>query len=321
MGISIRSPTSKIAPNIDGIDPQSCRNVRIANCFLDTGDDCITLKSGEGETGRRVGKPTENVTITNCVMYNGHGAVVIGSEMSGGVRNVVASNIVCRGTLAGVRIKTQRGRGGVVENIRFNNWVIEEVPAPITISQHYFTNIYAKAAPEPVSERTPILRNIAISNFTINNSPRVAEVLGLPEMPIQGLRISDIIASATQGLQCDSVDGLELSKIRVNVKEGNAFNISNCRRVELDGVQSSEPIAGRAVVRLDNVADAFIHGCWPSAGTETFLEILGEGSKGISLLGNNLSAVGKTIAFGEGAYADAVVDGSVGGIMQQSLHK
>ncbi len=111
--------------NPDGIDVESSREVRISDSYFDTGDDAIVLKSGKGVDGRRVNRPTENVTITNCTFYRAHGAVVIGSETSGGVRNVVASNIVSKGTEIGIRIKSGRSRGGVVENLRFDNWVID----------------------------------------------------------------------------------------------------------------------------------------------------------------------------------------------------
>jgi polygalacturonase len=298
-GIAIINPAK--SPNTDGINPESCRNVRIANCFIDTGDDCITLKSGQDEEGRAKALPTENVAITNCVMYHGHGAVVIGSEMSGGVRNVAASNIVCYGTDTGVRIKSTRGRGGVVENIRFDNWIMDNVLTPISI-----TNFYTKTAPEPVSERTPVFREIAISHLTISNSPCVAKILGLPEMPIQALRISDVTASTRQGFQCERVDDLELQDIRIDASEGSAFNIANCRNMDIQGLQCPKPVAGKAIVCLENSQDAFIHGCraWP--GTEIFLEIRGAESKGISLQANRLSTAGRPFITKQSAPDNAV---------------
>lgn len=114
-GITIENPED--SPNTDGIDPSSCRNVHISNCHISVGDDCIVIKSGRDEDGREAGKPTENITITNCTMLKGHGGVVIGSEMSGGVRRVTVSNCVFEGTDRGIRIKTMRGRGGVIEDL------------------------------------------------------------------------------------------------------------------------------------------------------------------------------------------------------------
>jgi polygalacturonase len=282
-GISIINPEE--GPNTDGVNPESCRNVRISNCFIDTGDDCITLKSGENEEGRLKARPTENVAITNCVMYKGHGAVVIGSEMSGCVRNVVASNIVCVGTDRAVRIKSTRGRGGVVENIRYNNFIVENVREPI-----YITSFYTKTDPEPVSERTPIFRDIAISHFTIRNSPYTARIYGLPEMPIQRLCITDVTASTEVGFICDSVEGLELNNVEVNAGKGSPFEISNCNDIELRGIKSTRPKADKPVVKMKNVRDAFVQGCRAFDGTDTFLELAGKSSDKILLTGNDLSA-------------------------------
>jgi len=300
-GISIINPES--GPNTDGVNPESCRNVRISNCFIDTGDDCITLKSGRDEEGRLKGRPTENVTITNCVMYKGHGAVVIGSEMSGDVRNVTADNIVCVGTDRAVRIKSTRGRGGIVENIRFSNFVVENVREPI-----YITTFYTKTDPEPVSQRTPIFRDIAISHFTIKKSPCMAKILGLPEMPIQGLRISDVAASTDVGLLCDSAVGLELQNVQVNTNKGPAFDIRNCKNIELNGIKTTKPLADEPVVRMENVQDAFIHGCRAFPGTGSFLELRGKTTKDILLVGNNLSDAKNSFVLKDRAQTRAVVE-------------
>jgi len=300
-GISIINPES--GPNTDGVNPESCRNVRISNCFIDTGDDCITLKSGRDEEGRRKGKPTENVTITNCVMYKGHGAVVIGSEMSGDVRNVTASNIVCVGTDRAVRIKSTRGRGGGVENIRFSNFVVENVREPI-----YITTFYTKTDPEPVSQRTPIFRDIAISHFTIKKSPCMAKILGLPEMPIQGLRITDVVASTEVGLLCDSTVGLELHNVQVNANKGPAFDIRNCKNIELNGIKTTKPLADEPVVRMENVQDAFIHGCRAFPGTGSFLELKGKTTKNILLVGNHLSDAQNPFVLKDDVQKQAVVE-------------
>lgn len=298
-GISIINPED--GPNTDGVNPESCRNVRIANCFIDTGDDCITLKSGKDEEGRLKARPTANVTVTNCVMYKGHGAVVIGSEMSGNVRNVTASNIVCVGTDRAVRIKSTRGRGGIVENIRYSNFIVENVREPI-----YITNFYTKTDPEPVSERTPVFRDIAISHFTIKSCPLTAKILGLPEMPIRQLRITDMTASTKIGFHCDSVDGLELHNVQINVDNGPAFEISNSKNIELDGTTTQKPRTNEPVVRMEDVRDVFVRGCRAYPGTGNFLEICGYTSSDIILIGNHFAAVKKPFILKQGA-PDSIV--------------
>jgi polygalacturonase len=236
-------------------------------------------------------------------MYKGHGAVVIGSEMSGDVRNVTVSNIVCVGTDRAVRIKSTRGRGGVVENIRFSNFVVENVREPI-----YITTFYTKTDPEPVSERTPIFRDIAISHFTIKKSPCMAKILGLPEMPIQGLRITDVVALTEVGLLCDSTVGLELQNVQVNTNKGPAFDIRNCKNIELNGIKTTKSLADEPVVRMENVQNAFIHGCRAFPGTESFLELKGQTTKGIFLIGNQLTAARNSFVLKNGAQKRAVVE-------------
>lgn len=300
-GISIINPES--GPNTDGVNPESCCNVRISNCFIDTGDDCITLKSGRDEEGRLKAKPTENVTITNCVMYKGHGAIVIGSEMSGCVRNVTASNIVCVGTDRAVRIKSTRGRGGVVENIRYSNFVVENVREPI-----YITSFYTKTNPEPVSQRTPIFRDIAISHFTIKNSPCTAKIYGLPELPIQGLRLNDVTASTEVGLVCDSTASIELQNVQINTTKGPAFIFTNCKNIELNGIKATNPLTDEPVVRMKNVQDAFIYGCRALPGTGNFLELNGRTTRGIHLVANHLSDAKNTCVLKNGALEKAVLE-------------
>jgi len=236
-------------PNGDGYDIDSCRNVRVSDCYFDTGDDCIVIKSGRDADGRRVGRPTELVTITNCVMHRGHGAVVIGSEMSGGIRDIVASNIVCRGTDRGIRLKTQRGRGAVVENIRFDNWVIIDAPKEAI----HITSNYSRLPEEPRSERTPTYRNIAISNVTVVNAATVVGIAGLPEQAVEQVRMSDITGTGRRGFICDAAEDLELHDIRIDAAEGMPFVFSNSRGLLLDNIGTSTRAALTDIVKMDNV--------------------------------------------------------------------
>jgi polygalacturonase len=255
--------------NTDGVDVDSSRHVRISDSYFDTGDDAICLKSGKDADGLRVNRPTEDVAITNCTIHRGHGAVVLGSETSGGIRNVVASNIVAQGTDRGIRIKSTRGRGGVLENIRFDNWVIEDTPNPAI----EVTNYYTRAPSEPVSVRTPIFRNIAISNVTINRCKTAVSIEGLPEMPVEGLRLSDIVANAKEGLRAFNTTGLELHNVRINPESGIPFLIRDSTQLDLDGVQTRNPKPGVPVVRLDSSKGVSVRNsvAWP--GTEVFLSM------------------------------------------------
>ncbi len=182
--------------------------------------------------------------------------MVIGSETAGGVRNVVASNIVSKGTEIGIRIKSGRSRGGVVENLRFDNWVIDS-PLKDAI---LVTNYYVRIPEEPVSERTPVFRNIAISNVTVSGAPVVVSIEGLPEMPIAGLRITDLIGSGKRGLQAFNTKGLELHHVAIDPADGPAFLIRDSADLSLDHVEIGESKTAMPVIRLDRCLRAVIEG-------------------------------------------------------------
>ena len=190
-GVTIANPLS---PNTDGVNPESCRYVHISNCHISVGDDCITLKSGRDLQARNFNFPDENITITNCTMLAGHGGVVIGSEMSGGVKKVVISNCVFDGTDRGIRIKSTRGRGGVVEDIQISNIVMKDIKEEAII----LDMLYTKMPAEPKSDRTPIFRNINISNMTGTNVLIPIKIRGLEESPITDITLTNINITAKQ---------------------------------------------------------------------------------------------------------------------------
>ena len=268
--------------NTDGMDIDSSEDVRISNCFLDTGDDAICLKSGKDADGLRVNRPTANVAITNCTVHRGHGAVVLGSETSGGFHNIVASNIVCQGTQKGVRIKSTRGRGGLIENVRFEHWTMDNVDEAINV-----TNYYTRGPEEPVSERTPVFRNIAISDMTINHSPLMINIEGLPEMPVNGLQLSNIIATGKVGMRAYNTKAMELHNVQVNPEVGPAFLIRDSKELELDHVSTRTPVAGAPVVRLDRCPGAIVRDSRAFEGTGTFL-VTGSGELKSVVLQNNM---------------------------------
>ena len=274
--------------NTDGMDIDSSQDVRISNCYLDTGDDAICLKSGKDADGLRVNRPTANVAITNCTVHHGHGAVVLGSETSGGFHNIVASNIVCQGTQKGVRIKSTRGRGGVIENVRFDHWTMDGVDEAINV-----TNYYTRGPEEPVSERTPVFRNIAISNMTINHSPLMINIEGLPEMPVTGLQISNIIATGTVGMRAYNTQSMELHNVQVNSEVGPAFLIRDSKELLLDQVSAHTPVAGSPVIRLDRCPGAIVRASRAFSGTGTFLAVAPGELKDIVLESNTLGKAGK----------------------------
>jgi polygalacturonase len=273
-----------------GIYIDSSRNVRISDCYIDTGDDGIVIKSGKDADGRRVNRPAENISIANCNVHRAHGAVVLGSEISGSIRNVVASNITCNGTGMGVRIKSRRGRGGIIEDVRFDNWTMEDVGRGINVMSFYMMPPENVKMPveEPVSERTPVFRNIAVSHMTINRARVAIDLEGLPEMPVDGLRISDVVASAKIGMKAYNTVRLELHNVQVNAESGPAFLIRDSKELELDAVSTRKPLPGTPVIRLDHCPGATVRASKASASTGTFLSVAPGELKGIVLIGNAL---------------------------------
>jgi polygalacturonase len=269
-----------------GIYIDSDKDVRISDCYIETGDDGIVLKSGKDADGRRVNRPTENISITNCTVRRAHGAVVLGSEIAGGIRNVVASNITCDGTQIGVRIKSRRGRGGVIEDVRFENWTMNHVGQAISITNYYMMEGETEAKEESVSVRTPIFRNIAISGMIVNHARLAMNIDGLPEMPIAGVRINDVVVSSKLGAKISNATALELHQVQVNADSGAAFLVRNSKDIELDGVTTRTPLIDAPVLRLDNCLNAIVRNCRTFAGTGTFLSTAPGQLKNIVLEGN-----------------------------------
>ncbi len=200
-----------LGPNSDGCDPESCRNVLIEDCHFDTGDDCIAIKSGRNADGRRIDTPCENIVIANCDMRAGHGGVVIGSEISGGVRNVFAEN--CRMSSPdldrAIRIKTNSVRGGIIEHLRYRDIDVGQVHDAIVINYFYEEG--------DAGDFDPIVRDIVIENLDIEDARRVFQVRGFERDPIRDLRLSDVrVASAEEIGIVEFVDGFVTENVTIN---------------------------------------------------------------------------------------------------------
>jgi len=286
--VTINNPHS---PNTDGINPESCKYVHISNCHISVGDDCITIKSGKDAPGRSKAMPAENYTITNCTMLSGHGGVVIGSEMSGDVKKIVISNCVFDGTDRGIRIKTARGRGGVVEDIRVDNIVMKNIKENAFVLDMQ----YSKTKPEPVSERTPKFRNIHYSNITVVNAKNAGVINGLEEMPIENISFSDIQIDAESGFVIQKAKDISFHNVQINTQKGASFKATDASDIELDNVKSNAPLAATPIISFSNVSNAYIHNCWPVKGTQTFLQLKGNLTQNITVKYNNFLQIANPI--------------------------
>jgi polygalacturonase len=254
-GITIENPGD--SPNTDGIDPSSCKNVHISNCHISVGDDCIVIKSGRDEDGRQANSPTENITITNCTMLKGHGGVVIGSEMSGGVKRVTISNCVFEGTDRGIRIKTMRGRGGVVEDILVSNVAMYNmVNEGILITLRY-----QAINPEPLSERTPAVNNVRLSGINIRGAKRPVAIFGLEERDVSEISFSDINILSDRGIIIENSSGISFHDLRMNIRQGSPFEAKDSKNITWDLISVSAPPSDFPLLKLVNCQYVKISNC------------------------------------------------------------
>ncbi len=200
-----------LGPNSDGCNPESCRNVLIENCYFDTGDDCIAIKSGRNADGRRIKVPSENIVIRGCRMRAGHGGIVIGSEISGGARNIFAEDchMSSPSLERGIRIKTNSVRGGVIEHLRFRNIHIGRVQDALVINFFYEEG--------DSGNFLPTVRDIAIENLLCEHADRVFELAGFARQKIVDVRLTDVrVLQAAQVGQLDNIESFQLTRVTIN---------------------------------------------------------------------------------------------------------
>ncbi len=220
-GIAVRSE----GPNTDGLNPDSCRNVVVEGCSFHTGDDCIAINSGMNEDGWRVNRPCENIVIHDCTMSEGHGAVAIGSGMSGGVRNVYVYNCRVTGGDQGIRLKSVRGRGGVVENVYVENIHMAGLrQEAIVLNMFYGSSTAASRSDAP-----PAFRNVYIRHVTCESAGVAVAIRGLPEQPIEQVVLEELRLNAIEGIRCQDAHDLTFNNVNGIVQEEPLFSCSNVR--------------------------------------------------------------------------------------------
>ncbi len=226
--LNVKVFNSRAAQNSDALDVESCRRVVIRGCIFDVGDDGICLKSGLNAVGRRIGVPTEDVLVEDCTVYFAHGGFTIGSEMSGGVRNVRVNNCTFIGTAIGLRFKSTRGRGGVVENIRIENVRMTDLVGDAI----NFNLFYGGKSPleeeaaaadtkfPPVTEETPQFRDIHIANVICRGARGAITLQGLPEMPLRNITLKNVAITAERGVAVTDAEGITFEQVRVEHRTG-----------------------------------------------------------------------------------------------------
>jgi len=241
--ITVRNPD--YAQNGDGIDIESCKNVVLINSNFDVGDDGICIKSGKNEEGRKRARPTENVIVDNCKVFRAHGGFVVGSEMSGGVRNISVRNCQFLGTDVGLRFKSNRGRGGLVENIFVDGIYMFDIVTDSFLFDLYYGGKSASESLEdgdqtptelenpPVTVETPSFRNINIKNVVSRNARRAMFFNGLPEMNISNIRVENAIITSQIGAVISESDGIKFKNIHIVPQTGAAITLQNVKNFDL----------------------------------------------------------------------------------------
>lgn len=244
--VTVRNPW--FSQNGDGLDVESCKNVIVENSSFDVGDDAICIKSGKDKDGRDRGVPCENIIVKNNIVYHGHGGVTVGSEMSGGVKNMHVSNCTFMGTDVGLRFKSNRGRGGVVENIFISDIFMTDIPSQaISFNLYYGGKSIAETLEEggdkivnqkmPVDEKTPQFKNISIKNVTIKGAQQAVFLQGLPEMNLENIEISNLIAKAEKGFTIVDANGIKIHNAKLDIKNPNVIEIYNGKNMTFKDIE------------------------------------------------------------------------------------
>uniref|UniRef100_UPI0030DD547F glycoside hydrolase family 28 protein n=1 Tax=uncultured Sunxiuqinia sp. TaxID=1573825 RepID=UPI0030DD547F len=241
--IDVRNPW--YSQNGDGIDIESCKNTVLYDSRFDVGDDAICIKSGKDQDGRDRGIPTENLIIKNCIVYHGHGGVTVGSEMSGGVKNMHVSGCTFMGTDVGLRFKSTRGRGGVVEGIYISDIDMIDIPTNAISFNLYYGGLSVSEMLEQqaqndgesemmeVTEETPQFKDISIKNVIVKGAKQAIYLQGLPEMNLENVLLEDLVMEAENGLFCMDANGVTVNNLKLKTTKFPAVNFYNVQNVSI----------------------------------------------------------------------------------------
>ena len=222
--VIIRNVSVKTSgPNGDGLNPDSCCNVLVDGCCFDTGDDCIAINAGMNEDGWRVGIPCENIHIRNCEMSEGHGAISIGSGMSGGVRNLYAHDCRVTGGDHGIRLKSMRGRGGIIEQVYFENFQLSGLRMEAILLNMY----YGASSAESASQAVPTFRDIHIKNVCCDGAGTAIVLRGLPEQPIQRAIFEGLEINSENGISIHQAVDCSFIHVSIQAKREPLFTVTN----------------------------------------------------------------------------------------------
>jgi hypothetical protein len=218
-------------PNSDGIDPDSCSKMLIDGCTFSTGDDNIAIKSGKGQEGVKIGRPCEDITITNCTFKKGHASVALGSELSGGIRRVQISHCTCQECREALYLKSRPGRAGYVQDVAADHLVVGPEPL-LEISGSYRANPDAQGVPGP--DGITRFSDIRITDVKVSTK-KLLTINGPTERPVEGVQLRQITGTCKQGSDIQNVRNLVLTDIQLDGFSGPRFFIKNVTGTGLEG--------------------------------------------------------------------------------------
>jgi polygalacturonase len=279
------------AQNGDGIDLSACRNVVIYKATIDAGDDGICMKPGKIASSQKPGPACENIVIADCTVYHAHGGFVIGSESNGGAHNISVKNCIFIGTDVGLRFKSNREHGGLVDNIFVDGIQMRDIAYEGILFDMY----YGGASPEEtiisgmdsktveaVTELTPQFQNIVIKNVICNGARRAVLINGLPEMPIKCVKIDSSRFIAQNGMMCVDADSISLTDVEI--------------------IPSVGPI-----IFTNQTKNFFLNGITYPHNAETFISLNGSKTENIQLTNIDLKSAKKDIELGRNVKQEAVI--------------
>ncbi len=272
-GVIVKNPWW--GTNTDAIDLESCSNIILEDCVFDTGDDGITIKSGRDEDGRKRGMPTQNLIVKNCTVYHAHGGFVVGSEMSGGAKNIYIDGCTFIGTDIGLRFKTVRGRGGVVENIHAKNIRMKDIVGEAILFDMYYnaTDPIKLNGQEdkfeiqkfPVTEATPIFRNFEIENVVVDGATKALFVRGIPEMHVKNINIHDSYFKTREGIYLEEADSIAISSSTLLQSAlVPMIKTVNAEKVYIDTIQLKKIVPTVTTSLAEKIASTVMN-IWPDS--------------------------------------------------------
>jgi polygalacturonase/lysophospholipase L1-like esterase len=278
-GVTIRAIS--LAPNTDAIDPSICHNVIISKCLIDVGDDDVAVKSGSPNP-ERPGPAADSLLVTDCTFIHGHG-MSIGSETNGGVSNVRVQRCIFKNLASGIRIKSSRERGGMVENLSYSDIIMQNVKVPISISS-YYEDSGKDEAPQPMTALTPIFRNIQIKNVKATSPYGIADIvdritdfvyyfyayhavlephnagaiIGLPEAPVSNVAMENVSISALTGMTIKNANDIKLKNVKIETQSGPPFTLKNAQVEGIESPVKSDANNAAKKIRIVLVGDSTV---------------------------------------------------------------